>query len=60
MMNDTYEIDLITQGKSSIVDNTNANLKTARLLNMPHIGCFNHKFNLNMKCMIGKSYWTTP
>ena len=50
-----YEIDLITWGRPSLADNTNENVKTARLLNMPHTGCCNHKFNLDMKSMIGKN-----
>ena len=34
IMKEIYEIDLITWGRTSIADNTNANLKTAWLLNM--------------------------
>ena len=41
-MKHIYEIDLITWGRASIADNTNENVKTARLLNMP------------LKSMIGK------
>ena len=51
-MKDIYEIDLITWGRASIADNTNANSITARLLNMPDIGCCDHQFNLHMKSMI--------
>ena len=54
IMKDIYEIDLMTQGRASIADNTNSNLKTARLLKMPHVGCCNHKFNFEMKSMIEK------
>ena len=39
IMKDIYEIDLMTWGRASIADNTNSNLKTARLLKIPHIGC---------------------
>ena len=52
IMKDIYEIDLITWGRASIADNTNANSITARLLNMPDIGCCDHQFNLHMKSMI--------
>ena len=54
IMKDIYEIDMITWRRLSIADNTNANLITARLLKMPHAGCCNQKFNLNMKSMIEK------
>ena len=54
IMKDIYEIDLITWGRASITDNNNANLKTVRLLNMTHVRCCNHKFNLNMKSIIEK------
>ena len=54
IMKDIYGIDLITWGKGSIADNTNANLKTAGLLKMYHVGCCNHKFNLNVMSMIEK------
>ena len=54
IMKDIYLIDMITWRRLSIADNTNANLITARLLKMPHAGCCNHKFNLNMKSMIEK------
>ena len=54
IMKDIYEIDVITWGRASIADNTNANLKTARLLKIPHVGCCNQKFNLDMKNMIEK------
>ena len=53
-MKDTYQIDLITCGSASIANNTNANLKTARLLNIPHAQCCNHKFNLDMNSIIEK------
>ena len=54
IMNNIYETNLRTWERSSIVDNTRVNLKTARLLNIPHIRCCNHKFNLSMKSMIEK------
>ena len=38
IMKNIYEIDLTTWGRASIADNTNANLKTARLLKIPHVG----------------------
>ena len=37
-MKNIYEIDLTTWERASITDNTNANLKTARLLKIPHVG----------------------
>ena len=43
IMKDIYEIDLITWGKAFIAINTNANFKKARLLKMPHVGCYNPK-----------------
>ena len=55
IMKDIYEIYLITWERVSIVDNTNANLNTARLLKMPHVGYCNHKFNLDMKSVIEKT-----
>ena len=54
-MKDIYEIDLITWGRAYIAGNTDTNLKTAWLLNIPHVRCCNHKFNLNIKSMIGKT-----
>ena len=51
-MKDIYDIYLITWGRVSIADNTNANLKTAWLLNIPHVECYNHKFNLDIKNII--------
>ena len=33
----------------SIADNTNANLETTWISNMPHVECYNHKFNLDIK-----------
>ena len=56
IMKDIYKIDLITWGRASIADNTNSNFKTVRLLKMPHVGCCNHKFNLDMESMIEKKY----
>ena len=38
IMKNIYEIDLTTWERASITDNTNANLKTARLLKIPHVG----------------------
>lgn len=35
-----------------IADNTNTNLKIARLLGVPHIGCMSHKLNLEVNRMI--------
>ena len=59
MMKDSYQIDLMTWGGTYIADNTNANLKTAQLLNMPQVGCCTHKFNLDIKCMIRrKKSWS--
>ena len=43
IMKDIYEIDLIPWGRASIPNNTNANLKTTRLLKMSHFGCYNQK-----------------
>ena len=37
IMTDTFEIDLKTWGRASIVDTSNAIKKTAGLLNIPHV-----------------------
>ena len=55
IMKDIYEINLRTWERASIADNTNSNLKTARLLKMSHVGCCNQKFNFDMKKMIEKN-----
>ena len=41
----------------SIADNTKVNLKTARLLKVPHVEYCNLKFNLDMKSMIEQKSW---
>ena len=43
IMKDIYEIDLITWGKAFIANNTKENFKKARLLKIPHVGCYNPK-----------------
>ena len=54
IIKDLYEIVLTILGRACIVDNTNANFKKARLLNMPYVECCNHKFNLDIKSIIEK------
>ena len=51
-MRDIYKVYLQSWERTYIIDNTNANLKTARLLKIPHIGCYNNHFNLDKKNMI--------
>ena len=45
ILEDIYETDLKNQGRSSVADNTNINTKTARLIKMFRVGCYNHNFN---------------
>jgi hypothetical protein len=44
--------DVLTLGnwaKASIANNTSTNCKVASLLDLPHIGCNNHKLNLDVE-----------
>jgi hypothetical protein len=38
--------------KASIADNTSTNLKVARLIGCPHVGCNNHKLNSDVELMV--------
>lgn len=38
-------VDVQSWARISFVDKTNVYLMTAWLLKIPHVGCFNHKFN---------------
>jgi hypothetical protein len=38
--------------KAIIADNTATNLRAARLRNKPHVGCNNHKLNLDIELMV--------
>ncbi len=50
-----YKKDLLTWNKASICDNTSTNLRIARLLGNPHVGCCNHKLNLDVELMVANS-----
>jgi hypothetical protein len=41
--------------KASIADNTSTNLKVARLIGCPHVGCNNHKLNLDVELMVANT-----
>ena len=43
-----YDIALSDWAKAAIADNTTTNRKACRLLGIPHVGCNNHKFNLDI------------
>ena len=43
-----YDIALSDWAKAAIADNTTINQKACRLLGIPHVGCNNHKFNLDI------------
>ena len=45
---DYYGIQVRDWAKASIADNCKVNLKVAKLLGIPHVGCCNHKLNLDM------------
>ena len=47
-----YDIDLRQWIKASIADNTKTNLKIARSLGVPHVGCNNHKLNLDVELWV--------
>ncbi len=42
-----------------MADNRNTNKRIADLMNIPHVGCNNHKLNLEVKKMITESPSTT-
>ena len=46
---DTYGLTLGNWAKKAIADNTTTNRKICRIENFPHVGCNNHKLNLDME-----------
>ena len=44
-----FDIELSKWCKCSIADNTATNRKIAKILNVPHVGCNNHKYNLDIE-----------
>ena len=44
-----YGLSVSEWGKACIADNTSTNRKTAKILNLPHVGCNNHKLNLDIE-----------
>lgn len=49
---DCYGIDLKKWNRASITDNTSTNLRLARLMDVPHVGCKNHQLNLDVELMV--------
>ena len=48
VLSEFYDIDLEKWAVCAIVDNCATNRKVARLLNLAHVGCVNHLFNLDV------------
>jgi hypothetical protein len=46
---DYYNVAIGNWAKASIADNASTNCKVASLLDLPHVGCNNHKLNLDIK-----------
>ena len=46
---DNYDLNVSEWAKASIADNTNTIRKLAIVLNLPHVGCSNHKLNLDIE-----------
>ncbi len=47
-----YGISLTDWAKAAVADNTTTNRKTCRILGLPHVGCNNHKLNLDMESWV--------
>lgn len=47
-----YNTELGKFATCQIADNCNTNQRVAHLLNIPHVGCNNHKLNLEMKTWV--------
>ena len=43
-----YDINIEKWAKASIADNCNVNVKVATIMELPHVGCSNHKLNLDI------------
>jgi hypothetical protein len=51
-LHDYYDIDLKRWAKAIIADNAPTNIKTAKILKIPHVGCCSHKLNLDVELMV--------
>jgi hypothetical protein len=51
-LKDFYDINIKTWCKAIIADNTKTNIKIAKDLQVPHVGCYSHKLNLDVEAML--------
>ena len=49
---DIYGVDVHKWALCQLADNANVNKSIARLLRIPHVGCCNHKMNLELSLMV--------
>jgi hypothetical protein len=51
-LSDFYNIDITKWCKAIMADNTKTNIKITKDLGIPHVGCYNHKLNLDVEAMV--------